>query len=74
MKNVAIGMSLLTNKIVVYKYRAGSPGISIDKSDDLSSQAVLAVAHQILSTGEPAKVMLDGEVFELRIHKASTKE
>lgn len=68
MKNVAIGMSPLTYKIVVYRYRASSPGVSIDKSEDLSSQAVFAVAHQILAKGEPAKVVLDGQVFELRLH------
>lgn len=68
MKNVAIGMSPLTQKIVVYRYRADQPGVATDKSEDLSSQAVFAVAHQILAKGEPAKVVLDGEVFELKLH------
>jgi hypothetical protein len=69
LKDMHIGVSPLTHKIVAYR---GKNGVATDKSDDLTSEAVFSVAHLILMRGEPATVTLDGEQFELRLHEIKT--
>jgi hypothetical protein len=68
LKNMHIGVSPLTHKIVAYR---GKDGVATSKSEDLTSEAVFSVAHLILMKGEPVKVVLDGEQFELRIHQSA---
>jgi hypothetical protein len=65
LKDMHIGVSPLTQKIVAYR---GKNGVATSKSDDLTSEAVFSVAHLILMRGEPVTTVLDGEEFELRIH------
>lgn len=65
LKDMHIGVSPLTQKIVAYR---GKNGVATTKSDDLTSDAIFSVAHLILMRGEPVTVRLDGEDFELRLH------
>jgi hypothetical protein len=69
LKDMHIGVSPLTQKIVAYR---GKNGIATSKSDDLTSEAVFSVAHLILMRGEPVTVVLDGEEFVLRLHQKAS--
>jgi hypothetical protein len=65
LKDMHIGVSPLTQKIVVYQ---GRNGVARSKSGDLTGEAVFSVAHLILMRGEPVSIVLDGGEFELRLH------